>query len=232
MRRFLSKLRRSAIHLSGGRILGIQRRLLNRRVVSSADYWEKRYSRGGDSGAGSYGESARVKAEYLNTFVESRSIASVIELGCGDGAQLALARYPRYVGLDISPSAVEKCRRRFAGTPGRAFHVYHPDRFESDLGDDRHELALSLDVAYHLLEDDAYEAHLRHLFAAASRYTIIYSTDEAVPEARSAAHVRHRAVSVDVSAMIDGWELESRDTGVPASRDEPAIEFLVFRRCK
>src|SRR5579859_8234848 len=57
----------------------------------SSTYWEERYRAGGNSGAGSYGRLAEFKAEVLNGFVHSRGIRSVVEFGCGDGAQLALA---------------------------------------------------------------------------------------------------------------------------------------------
>ena len=47
---------------------------------------------------------AAFKAEVPNDFVRARGIDSVIEFGCGDGAQLALAEYPAYVGIDVSPA--------------------------------------------------------------------------------------------------------------------------------
>src|SRR5690606_4241845 len=83
----------------------------------SADYWEQRYARGGNSGAGSYGKLAEFKAEVLNAFVRERQIRSVIDFGCGDGAQLALAEYPSYVGLDVSPTALHICRTRSCAAP-------------------------------------------------------------------------------------------------------------------
>ena len=60
----------------------------NRKFTASDDYWEERYSKGKNSGAGSYNELARFKAEVLNGFVQKQNIRSVIEFGCGDGNQL------------------------------------------------------------------------------------------------------------------------------------------------
>src|SRR5437660_1578196 len=74
--------------------------------LGSKDYWEGRYVEGGDSGHGSYGFLAAEKARFLNAFIEKHHVASVIEFGCGDGNQLSLARYPRYLGLDVSEAAV------------------------------------------------------------------------------------------------------------------------------
>src|SRR4051812_25917845 len=73
---------------------------------SSSDYWQRRYERGETSGRGSYRRLAAFKAAVLNEIVATRSVATVIELGCGDGAQLSSVRYPLYIGVDISPAAV------------------------------------------------------------------------------------------------------------------------------
>ncbi len=49
---------------------------------------------------------------------------AVIELGCGDGNQLPLAAYPQYIGLDVSKTAIELCKIRFACDPGKSFFLY------------------------------------------------------------------------------------------------------------
>lgn len=77
-------------------------RLSALRFGGSREYWEARYSQDGDSGSGSIGRLARFKAEFLNSFVLEHDVGSVIEFGCGDGRQLQLAEYPRYIGLDVS----------------------------------------------------------------------------------------------------------------------------------
>ncbi|HVZ33768.1 MAG TPA: class I SAM-dependent methyltransferase, partial [Polyangiaceae bacterium] len=80
---------------------------------SSGEYWERRYGLRMTSGPGSYGALAAFKAEILNGFVRQHRIESVLELGCGDGNQLALAEYPRYLGLDVSKTAIDLCVQRF-----------------------------------------------------------------------------------------------------------------------
>jgi SAM-dependent methyltransferase len=79
----------------------------------SKKYWDNRYCQGGHSGAGSYGQLAEFKADVLNKFVLENDIQSVIEFGCGDGNQLSLAKYPHYIGIDVSPKAIEICRKLF-----------------------------------------------------------------------------------------------------------------------
>lgn len=196
----------------------------------SAGYWEDRYRRGGDSGEGSSDRLAAFKAEVLNDLVEREGIASVVEFGCGDGRQLALARYPRYLGLDVSPSALRLCRERFAGDPTRRFALLEEGQREHA------ELALSIDVVYHLVEDEVFEAHLRALFEAAQRFVVLYTTDSDDFAPRfTGPHVRHRPVRRWIARNIEGWELERVvPNRYPFSEADPdrtsPAEFLVYRR--
>lgn len=105
-------------------IPGVRRvSLLRQRFAftGSARYWDRHYARGGTSGAGSYGPLAGAKAEFLNNFVIKNRISSVIEFGCGDGHQLSLADYPRYIGLDVSRTAIELCKRTFMDDRTKSF---------------------------------------------------------------------------------------------------------------
>jgi hypothetical protein len=165
-----------------GEALGIS----NRQVpfTTSAEYWEQRYRVGGNSGAGSYGRLAEFKAEFLNRFVKDHAIGSVIEFGSGDGAQLALAEYPAYIGVDISPTAVEHCRSIYRDRSG--FQFIHTSEYQPGTQAD---LSLSLDVIYHLVEDEAFGAYMAQLFNSALRFVIIYSSND---DARPSSHVRHR----------------------------------------
>lgn len=170
----------------------------------STAYWERRYQAGGNSGAGSYGKFAAFKAEILNQFVADNNIASVIEFGCGDGNQLGETAYPNYLGIDVSEAAVSACRKRFAGDQEKRFIML------SDYAEETADLALSLDVIFHLVEDTVFEDYMRRLFAAAERYVIVYSSNDENIGADSAPHVRHRRFTdwVDVHEMK--WRLLRR----------------------
>jgi SAM-dependent methyltransferase len=169
---------------------------------------------------------ARFKARFLNDFVREHRIMSVIELGCGDGMQLELAEYPRYVGADVSRTAVDLCRRRFAGDATKAFLWLGDEDGANRATLPKAELALSLDVIYHLLEDAVYERYLRDLFGAAERYVIIYSSDHDRPA--DAAHVRHRAFLRDVQAKFPDFRLALKlDNPFPA---QSFADFYVFSR--
>lgn len=127
---------------------------------SSKEYWEKRYSEGGNSGSGSYNRLAAFKAAVMNEFVEEKSVSSVIEWGCGDGNQLSLMNYPKYLGLDVSETTIKKCRERFKRDTSKEFRV-----IDDTLKIDRQfDLSISLDVIFHLVEDDVYESYMLNLF--------------------------------------------------------------------
>lgn len=51
--------------------------------------------------------------------------ATILELGCGHGRWTRFLRphCDRLIGVDLSPSGVERCRERFAGDPGVEFHA-------------------------------------------------------------------------------------------------------------
>jgi SAM-dependent methyltransferase len=189
--------------LPGVRRLSLLRQRLAFR--GSARYGEQTYARGGTSGTGSYGILAEGKAAFLNDFVRRHGVGSVIEFGCGDGHQLSLADYPRYIGLDVSRSALELCQRRFADDPAKSFFLYDGACFTDRAGLFAADLALSLDVIYHLTEDAVFETYLRHLFAAAARFVIIYATDQEIPG--TAPHVRHRRFTPWVQAHRPDWQL-------------------------
>ena len=185
-------------------------------TFSSAVYWEQRYLSGGTSGAGSEGENAEWKASFLNDFVVNNNIVSVIEFGCGDGRQLALARYPSYVGVEVSPTALGKCRKAFANDRGKRFVASRPDGL--------FDLSLSLDVIYHLPEDDVYEQHMADVFAASREWVVLYTTDsDRLGVEVCSAHVRHRPIRV-----VEGWEL----LGVTLNPrpDLGGCDFYVYRR--
>lgn len=167
-------------------------------------YWEQRYRAGGNSGPGSYGRLARFKADVLNEFVKKHGVQSVIEFGCGDGHQLGLAEYPAYVGLDVSPAAVERCIERFRDDASKGFFLHAHKAFR----DPQHLLsadaALSLDVIYHLSEDDVFDEYMTHLFDAAKRFVVVYSSNHDEPVA---AYLRHRRFTAWIERNRPGWVL-------------------------
>ena len=197
------------------------------RFRHSAEYWERRYVAGGSSGAGSYGSVARFKADVLNDWVEQHAVTSVLEFGCGDGHQLGLARYPRYVGLDVSDSALQRCIQQFAGDRTKSFFSYDPQLFLNN-GAVRADLVLSLDVILHLVEDDVFETHMHHVFSAADRYVALFSSNEA--DLPSEPHVRHREILSWIEARKPEWTLVDTVPNPHKGPDSLADFYLYGRR--
>lgn len=167
----------------------IAKSILTKKTVwkGSADYWENRYKKGGNSGAGSYNSLASFKAEVINSFIKQHQVNTVIEWGCGDGSQLLLMYYPDYYGIDISETAVEMCKNRFRDDPRKHFYWSGVDNFSLRK---RADIALSLDVIYHLVEDDVFEKYMKQLFESAEKYVCIYSCND--NDENSWSHIKHR----------------------------------------
>jgi SAM-dependent methyltransferase len=202
--------------------------LLRQRVdfAGSTSFWEKNYKSGELSGPGSYGALAGGKAEFLNAFVRDNSVLSIIEFGCGDGNQLSLARYPRYVGLDVSRTAILLCKRRFLSDPGKSFFLYDGEAFVDRVGLFGSDLAMSLDVVYHLVEDAVFETYMAQLFATGQRYVIVYSSNIEMPG--TAPHVRHRHFTLWVEKNCPKWRLANVTRG---PNEEPGrADFFVYKR--
>jgi SAM-dependent methyltransferase len=204
--------------------------------IGSAAYWERRYAKGGNSGAGSRGTHAEFKAAVLNKFVAEQSIDSVIEFGCGDGEQLALAEYPSYLGFDVSPTTLSNTMAKFAEDTSKSFALYDPERFSDRAGFVTADLVLSLDVIFHLTEVEVYERHLEHVFGAARRHVVLYTSDADDPgmDGEFAPHIRHHPVLRDVEQHYPEWRLTDRiENPHPWStedQDGSISDFFIYER--
>jgi hypothetical protein len=193
----------------------------------SRRYWEERYAGGGNSGVGSYSKFAEFKAEILNAFVAENHIASVIEFGCGDGNQLMLADYPRYTGIDVSKTAINVCQSKFGGDYSKSFKTLELYAGETA------ELALSLDVVFHLVEDDVYEKYMDGICAAATKYVIIYSSNTYENDHKH-KHIKHRKFTDWMEANASGWSLERHIPNKYPYMGDPEqgsfADFYIYKR--
>jgi hypothetical protein len=195
---------------------------------TSSAYWERRYAEGGNSGTGSYGKFALFKAEFLNSFVKQHHVKTVIEYGCGDGNQLSLAEYQSYLGFDVSPTALKKCCDRFSQDKSKRFKQI--GEFDGECAD----LTLSLDVIFHLIEDEVYELYMRRLFDTTNKFVIVYSSDTDDIGHKTAPHVHHRRFTRWVEAHQPRWSRSSVFKNAFPYQGEPDrssfADFYVFER--
>ncbi len=190
----------------------------------SGTYWEDRYSKGRSSGNGSYGEVARFKADVLNRLVVEHVVTRVLEFGCGDGSQLALARYPAYIGLDVAPTAVRLCKQKFADDMSKSFYLYESGAFVDNARLFDSDMTMSLEVIFHLIEDDVFDRYMGDLFDKATKLVVIFSSN--VDRSTSAAHYRDRQFSAWVDAHRSDFELIEHTPGPHAATSD----FYVYRR--
>lgn len=166
---------------------------------SSGDYWEQRYRDGGNSGAGSYNRLMKFKAEILNNFIRENAVQSIADFGVGDGSQLAELQVAKYMGFDVSEHILAQVRQAFAHDKSKQFlHISEHTDYVADL-------AISLDVIYHLVEDNVFNKYMERLFSAASKYVVIYSSNEEglFP---NTTHVRHRKFTKWITENRPQWE--------------------------
>jgi SAM-dependent methyltransferase len=194
-------------------------------AFSSAQYWEQRYRAGGTSGAGSYGHMAAFKAGVINGFIADNTITDVLDLGCGDGNLLSLLHVPAYVGVDVSPSALACCVSRFPQ------HRFLP--FAALDGSVRADLALSIDVIFHLVEDGVFAQYMHELFSRSRRFVLIHSSN--AEGNWSSPHVRHRRFSDHIANCRPEWRLLAHlpncypfDPGLPDATT--FADFFVYGR--
>ena len=224
-------------------VLGTNYQRLARRVAyergqrtfeGSAKYWDSRYSDGGTSGPGSAGRLAQFKADILNQFIDEASVHTAIEFGSGDGSQLAKIAYPSYIGLDVSPRALAICKEAYSQDPTKQFILYPAEDVTPGRKPFVADVALSIDVIYHLIEDEVYELYMADLFSAASKWVVLYTTDSDIfRDHPDHPHVRHRPVRRDIARRFPDWRLErviaNRYPPRTGDPDCSLCDFLFYR---
>ena len=118
-------------------------------------------------------------------FIKKNNIKNVVELGCGDGANLKLYKFTNYVGYDVSSTIIKANKKKFNDKNYQFELIKNIDQNK------KFELSLSLDVLYHLTEKFVFEEYLDTLFNISSKYVIIYSSNFDSYDNIN-AHVRHR----------------------------------------
>lgn len=192
------------------------------------DYWNERYRSGGNSGVGSYDKLASYKASFLNHFIEENKIKTVIDFGCGDGAQMSLIHCDSYLGLDVSREAINKCSQLVAGDLSKNFIIYDPKEFNNDDKRVSSDLVICLDVLYHITDDEDYYKTLSDIFSISTSWVILYTSLDAYQREsyKIGSHVRHRNTLVDI-ARYKNWDVVSID--VHPYPQLSSAQFVVLR---
>lgn len=178
-----------------------------KKFKNTHDYWDKRYKYGGNSGGGSYGQSALNKASYLNRIMKKYELTAIIELGSGDGNNALLYDAGKYFGFDISPHSIALARDNCKDKVGYKFFQID-DGFSETItaikseNKDEKFIIISFDVIFHLIEQDTYESYLNSLDLCADNFILVLATD--FDGATTVDHVVNRHYSKYLSNL--GWK--------------------------
>ena len=164
---------------------------------NSKEYWENRYQGGGNSGIGSYGVSATIKADYINSVISKYNIKTINDLGHGDGNQINLLEgFTSYTGYDVSSTIRDKCILQFQDDRRYTF-INDVSQFKQA------NLAMSLDVLYHITEQEVFVDYIDKLFSI-GEYILIYAEDR---DHRGNSHVVCRKFTNYISEVYNNFTL-------------------------
>ena len=133
-------------------------------------YWEYRYLKGYNSGEGSAGEERDWKWKTITGFAPK--ITSVIDVACGDlrfWKGLWKGDPDRYVGIDISKTIIEENRKMQIDWD----FIWSPA--ERRIEGLKAPFVFCMDLLFHIMDDDRYEAILENLCYYSSRFIFIHT---------------------------------------------------------
>ena len=192
------------------------KRNINADSFDSSKYWEQRYLNGGNSGNGSYGFLVEYKRDFINQFIVENEIKSLLEYGCGDCNQLSMIKCDNIIGVDVSKTAIDLCEKLL---PEITFYHLNQENFPNVKTD----LLLSLDVIYHLVEDNVYEKYIENIINHGSKYLIIYSPSFENGE-KTSKHVKFRNF-VKHKLLLEKYELIEKVLNKYKSNDHTKGSF-------
>jgi SAM-dependent methyltransferase len=193
----------------------------------SNKYWEKRYAKGGHSGAGSYNEIAAFKTKTINAFIKDYDIKKILDYGCGDGAQCEGIEVNEYLGTDVSRTSINICEKKYENDPTRNFIVFNKNNLPK-IEAYKADLVLSLDVIYHLIEDKVFKKYMKNLFRFAEKYVIIFSTNH---DERMNVHHKNRNFTKYIDEHFKEWKLLSFIENPFKGKDSMA-DFYIYEKSK
>lgn len=190
-------------------IYKIKRRFNQKFRPWSSNYWDNRYVGGGNSGDGSYGKLALFKNKVISEFCKENNLTNIIEFGSGDGNQASLLQSKiELLGLDISAEAIKVCKEKFRDNTSLKFLLFSGRKGFCKKHHLSAPLTLSLDVIYHLIEDQVFEDYIHELFTASTKFVMIYSSDKEMES--GVQHVRHRKFTDYVATQFPSFQLIKR----------------------
>jgi len=190
----------------------------------SYKYWETRYSHGGNSGSGSYGNGLHNKLQLLNSLISKYDIKTIADIGCGDCTILnGLSPIEKYIGYDISPTIINRHTANNTDSHRQFKLIEGTKSIESDSID----LTLSLEVIFHQVIDTEYIEYMDMLLKTNATFILLLTMNERVltTEHIKSQHIKYRDVR---SFMTSKGNYELIDT-FPFTVDTST--YYLYKKC-
>ncbi len=114
--------------------------------------------------------------------------------------------------------------------------MFDPQRFVDNARLFHADAAISLEVIFHLVEDEVFTTYMAQLFDAADRFVVIFSNDEDQTRALEAPHYRNRRFTDWIAAERVDWALvervPNRHRYDPGTGEGSPAEFFVYEHLK
>ena len=153
------------------------------------EYWNHRYTRGGNSGGGSYKREGACKIKYINIYIQEAEVSSILDLGCGDGNiifQIAKENPTvNIIALDISDFIINKNLK-----DKEKLGLHNIDFRASDVSDlslskeFKVDCVLCLDVLFHIREDVKFKNIIKNIDNIYNKIAIVSTWGPTFPKER------------------------------------------------
>ena len=141
-----------------------------------------------------------------------------MDFGCGDCNQLKYIDLENvdYSGIDVSKHLIDKLKLDFEE------HDFHTHEEIDDISNKK--LTMSIDVIYHLVNDNIYHEYMVNLFNKSNNYVLVYSTD--INDKGNGSHVKHRKFTDFVRDNHKDFELIE----IIKNETELNVDFYLFKK--
>jgi len=182
--------------------LARQRLMATFNAIYADGKWAKDPSGKGTSGPGSTVEVTREYRAYVENFIKSHGVKSVVDAGCGDWSFSSVMDWggASYLGIDISSDVIRTVREKFESGKTK----FEVGDVTEDLPDA--DLLLCKDVLQHLSNDLIHKFIKNNLRKGKYKWVIL--TNDRGPENRNIATGQHRTIDLaappfNVTGLVD-----------------------------
>jgi len=112
--------------------------------------------------------------------------------------------------------------------------LYDPQYFVDNVSLFKSDLTLSLDVIYHLIEDNVFNKYMQDLFSTSKKYVMIYASNTNTNKIIQSQHVKHRNFSEWVTKNLLEWKLIKKiNNKYPLKcneKEESFADFYIYKK--